>query len=158
MSDRPDPPLRVDGDPLWSGPRHIDDPRDLPGGEDHQALMHPHGLAAALIMLYDARSLDSFNRTLFLAHRDVSDDYLRSCQSWGELPRPLCGVPHFEVISHLEQLPHSLREGMRDALARLEERLGGPAGIVRVYRHFGLDCAAAEVALCDCPPEPGGAS
>jgi hypothetical protein len=119
------------------------DPRDMPGTDDHILLVHPHGDAVIGVGLYFTDDPQSYVRAALQAHEAISDGYL-NLPEMETLP-PLCGEAHVEILRRgIDELPHSLRDTHRTVLEEAEAMTGRPVGLLRVWRHVGLDCEAAE--------------
>lgn len=130
------------------------DPRDLPGTDDHARLMHPHGDALTIVGFYRKRDLMSWAAAAVDAHTLLSTGYLRKCAQADVQPEPLCDATHAEIVLNVEDLPHSLRPACARFLGAANEQ-GLQVGILRAWRHFGLDCEAAEASMvCRCTRPP----
>lgn len=146
------PPL-----PLPDGLRPPLDPRDEPGRDDHDRLIHPHGNSLWFPWPYALDDLESYVRACIKAHRALSVDYLAHAER--EPMPPLCRSTHVEVLAGgVGDLPHSMRPICTSALAAIEQttgqRFGQRFGLLRTWRHFGTDCEAAEAWRCGDPVHP----
>jgi hypothetical protein len=129
------------------------DPRDEPGTDDHERLMHPHGNATWFPWPYVTGDLASYVHAATAAHRALSRDYLKHAES--ETLPPLCGGTHSEILlGGVNDLPHTMRPTCRGALDAIGRLSGRRYGLLRVWRHFGLDCDAAEAWRCDEQAQP----
>jgi hypothetical protein len=131
---------------LPDGLRPSRDPRDEPGTDDHDRLIHPHGNALWFPWPYAVDDFPSYRRACETAHRALSADYLVHA---AREPLPLlCRLPHGEILTDgVNELPHSMRELCTAALAAVEQTTGKRYGLLRVWRHFG-DCDVAEAWRC----------
>lgn len=141
--------------PLPDGLRPVRDPRDEPGTDDHDRLVHPHGNALWFPWPYIDGDLAARVLASVDAHAVLSVDYLVHAAR-RPLP-PLCRDAHVETLAGVNDLPHAMREAVAGALAELERDAGKRYGLLRVWRHFGLDCEAAEAWRCGDPTTGAGA-
>lgn len=125
----------------------VDDPRDAPGTDDHVRLVHPHGSAFCLVGPYRADDLEDYARAVASAHSMIVLLYVTTYLGAGLLPRPVCGVHHAEPIRDVTDLPHGNRAGVLRQVREAEASAGGPVGLVRVWRHLGVDCEEAELTI-----------
>lgn len=140
---------------LPDGLRPSRDPRDEPGTDDHDRLIHPHGNALWFPWPYAVDDYAAYVRACETAHRALSADYLRHV-SRGYLEHPgrpplplLCRCAHSEILAGgIGDLPHSMRELCTAALAAIGQTTGKRYGLARVWRHFG-DCDVAEAWRCN---------
>lgn len=116
--------------------QHLD-PRDAPGTDDHTRLMHPHGAAIAALSSYTEADLADYVLASVAAHTQLSADYLALCAHLRVQPLPLCRGAHVERIVDVRDLPHGARHVAMSAMARGQ-------GVLRAWRHLGLDCEEAE--------------
>jgi CDGSH-type Zn-finger protein len=122
----------------------LDDPRDRPGTDDHVRLVHPHGSSFSVVGVYRRDDLTDYVDMATEAHRVISSAYLVACGRAGYLPKPLCDGLHAEIVVSVDDLPHGNRPGARAQLAAAQAQEGVPMGLLRVWRHIGTDCEAAE--------------
>lgn len=139
--------------PLPDEVRPSRDPRDDPGTDDHDRLVHPHGNALWFPWPYIVDDLPGYVLASVAAHAALSADYLAHAAR-RPLP-PLCRDAHVEILAGVNDLPHAMRGKVAGMLAEFERDAGKSYGLLRVWRHFGLDCDAAEAWRCG---DPGAAA
>jgi len=126
-------------------PAHVErDPRDQPGTDDHVRLAHPHGRAVVKVAVYLAGDFGTYVRAATVAHASLSARYLFGVKRDPSLPA-LCRGAHVEIlVGGTADLPHVMRGPLAAEIAKVEARVGRPAGLLRAWRHYGPDCEAAE--------------